>query len=114
VQSNLELIRQVLTSKMKESTATTAWRDSIRIHRVADPVDMTQQAAERELAVENLDRETALVRQVRGAMQRVDRGSYGVCLQCEEQISPKRLRAIPWAELCIVCQEWTDRPANAA
>jgi DnaK suppressor protein len=109
MKSNLELVRQVLRSKMKESTAATSLRDSIRIHQVADPIDMTQEAAEREMAIENLDRETALVRRVRAAMERIDDGSYGVCLECEEPISSKRLTAIPWAERCIICQEWADR-----
>jgi DnaK suppressor protein len=69
---------------------------------------MTQEAAEREMAMENLDRETALARRVRAAMERIEHGSYGVCPKCEGPISPKRQRAIPWAELCIICQEWTD------
>ena len=42
-------------------------------------------------------------------MERIEHSSYGVCLECEEPISPKRLKAIPWAERCIVCQEWADR-----
>jgi DnaK suppressor protein len=109
VQSNLELVKEVLKLKMKESRATTRSRDSIRIQQAADPVDMTQEAAEREMAMENLDRETALARRVRAAMERIDRSSYGMCLECEEPISPKRLKAIPWAELCIICQEWADR-----
>jgi DnaK suppressor protein len=112
MQSNLELVKEVLKSKMKESRATTRSRDSIRIQQAADPVDMTQEAAERETAMENLDRETALARRVRAAMERIDRGSYGVCLECQEPISPKRLKAIPWAELCIICQEWADRSGD--
>jgi DnaK suppressor protein len=112
MQSNLEFVRQVLKSKLRESTATRGLRDSIRIHQVADPTDMTQEAAEREMAMESLDRETALVRQLRTAMERIDHGSYGVCLECEEPISPKRLKAIPWAERCIICQEWADRSAG--
>jgi DnaK suppressor protein len=109
MKSNLELVKQVLKSKIRESATTTSLRDSIRIHQVADPVDMTQEAAEREMAMENLDRETALVRRLRAAMGRIDDGSYGMCLECEEPISPKRLNAIPWAERCIICQEWADR-----
>ena len=109
MKSNLELVKQVLKSKMKESTAATRLRDSIRIHQVADPIDMTQEAAEREMAIENLDRETALVRRLRAAMERIDHGLYGLCLECEEPISPKRLKAIPWAERCLICQEWADR-----
>jgi DnaK suppressor protein len=109
MQCDCELFRQMLKSKLNEAVATTGLRDSIRIHQVADPIDMTQQAAEREMAMQNLHRGAALVRQLRSAMERLDDGSYGICLQCEEPISPKRLKAVPWAELCIGCQETADR-----
>ena len=109
MQGTLELLRQVLKSKIDESAATTGLRDSIRIHQVADPFDMTQQAAEREMAMQNLHRGAALGRQLRSAIDRLDDGSYGICLQCEEPISPKRLKAVPWAEFCISCQEKADQ-----
>jgi DnaK suppressor protein len=61
------------------------------------------------LAIRNLDRESHLLRNVRGALQRMDDGSYGTCLHCDEEISPKRLEAVPWAAYCIRCQEMADR-----
>ncbi len=70
MRSNLEFVKQVLKSKMREFATTTNLRDSIRIHRIADPIDMTQEAAEREMAIENLDRETALARRVRAVIGR--------------------------------------------
>jgi DnaK suppressor protein len=109
MQSNLELFRQVLKSKLNEAIATIGLRESIRIEQVADPIDMTQQAAEREIAMQNLHRGAALVRQLRSAMERLDDRSYGICLQCEEPISPKRLKAVPWADFCISCQEMADQ-----
>ena len=109
MQNKLELCRQVLKAKINEAVATTGLRDSIRIQRAADPIDMTQQAAEREMAMQNLHRGAALVRQLRSALERLDDGPYGICLQCEEPISPKRLKAVPWAELCIGCQETADQ-----
>ena len=109
MKANLGLVRRVLESQLKEAAPTRGLRESIRINQVADPLDMTQQAAEREVAVLNLDRDTALARRLRSAIERLNDGSYGVCLQCEEDIAPKRLRAIPWAELCIRCQEMADR-----
>ena len=45
----------------------------------------------------------------RGALARIDDGSFGVCLHCEEDINPKRLNAVPWAPYCITCQEMADR-----
>jgi RNA polymerase-binding transcription factor len=112
MQSDLELLRQVLKSKINEAVATSGSRDSIRSQQVADPIDMTQQAAEREMAMQNLHRGAALFRQLRSAMTRLDDGSYGICLQCEEPISPKRLNAVPWDEFCISCQETADQSSS--
>ena len=109
MKAKLELVRRVLESQLKEAAPTRGLRESIRIYQVADPLEITQQAAEREVAVHNLDRDSALVRRLRSAIERLNDGSYGVCLQCEEDIAPKRLKAIPSAELCIHCQETADR-----
>jgi DnaK suppressor protein len=106
--TDLTLVRRTLESHQKRATYGRQLSDSIRIQQVADPTDMTQEAAERDVAVQILDRESALVRQLRSAIDRIDDGSYGFCLQCAEEIALKRLKAIPWAELCISCQESAD------
>ena len=72
-------------------------------------VDEVQLAGERELAIRNLDRESNLLRNVKGALIRVADGSYGICMHCEEEIKPKRLDAVPWTKYCIRCQEAADR-----
>jgi DnaK suppressor protein len=46
---------------------------------------------------------------VRSALRRIEEGSFGICLHCEEEISPKRVAAVPWTSLCIQCQEQADR-----
>jgi DnaK suppressor protein len=112
VKADLTLARQILEAQLKEATSSRGLGDAIRIHQVADPVDMTQEAAERDLAVLILDLESALVRRLRSAIDRIEDGSYGACLQCEEEIAPKRLGALPWAELCIRCQERADEMAQ--
>src|SRR5277367_6683880 len=101
----LKLARHNLERHLKEASSNKGLSDSIRIHQVADPVDMTQEAAERDVAVQLLDRESVLARRIRWALDRIQDGSYGICLQCEEEITPKRLKAMPWAERCIACQE---------
>ena len=68
-----------------------------------------QDATARELVIRNLDRESNLLRNVRAALQRIEDGTFGVCLHCEEDISPKRLNAVPWTPFCIQCQEMADR-----
>jgi hypothetical protein len=43
------------------------------------------------LAVQNLDRDSSVLRQIRHALARIANGTYGVCLHCEENILPKRM-----------------------
>jgi len=104
VTQDLKSLRQILEEQLKGANSSQALGDSIHVHRVADPADMTQEAAQREIAVRMLDRESAVVRQLRSAIERIKDGSYGLCLECEDEIAPARLKAIPWAELCIHCQ----------
>jgi DnaK suppressor protein len=112
VNTDLTPVRQLLDSQLKKAAFSHGGSDSIRIQQLADPVDMTQEAAERDIAVQILDRESTLFRRLRSAMNRIEDGSYGICLECEEESAPKRLRAIPWAELCITCQERADASMN--
>ena len=70
--STLKTVRRMLESRLKGALPTRGLRESIHIHHVADPLDITQQAADREVAVQNLDRESTLARQLRSAIQRVD------------------------------------------
>jgi len=108
----LDTVRQLLQSRLKEATETEGARESIRIQQVADPVDMTLLAADREMAMQSLDRRAGLVRRLRSALDRIEDGTYGICRECEEEIAPKRLKAIPWAELCVRCQEAADQSAR--
>ena len=101
--------RSVLDAKQGELVRQVRNRDGIAIEKSPDAFDEVQHASERELAIRNLDRESNLLRSVRGALRRLDEGSFGVCLHCEEDISPKRLAAVPWTPFCIECQEIVDR-----
>ena len=107
--SELEKYRTTLEAKKAEIAASLRNRDEIAIEKTADAIDEVQLAGERELAIRNLDRESVLLRQVRGALARLADGSYGTCMHCEEDISPKRLNAVPWTAFCIRCQEAADR-----
>ena len=101
--------KALLEAKQAELVGGLRNRDGIAIEKTADTMDEVQLAGERELAIRNLDRESNLLRNVRLALSRIADGSYGTCLHCEEDISPKRLAAVPWAPFCIQCQEIADR-----
>jgi DnaK suppressor protein len=107
-------VQQALERKVAELTQTLRKRDGIAIERSADQMDEIQYASERDLAIGNVDRESALLRNVKAALRRVRDRSFGTCLECELPISLKRLAAVPWASHCIQCQENSDREGRAA
>ncbi len=112
--SELSRFRKILEGRQSELAKVLRNREGITIEKSADALDEVQHAAERELAIRNLDRESHLLRNVKAALQRIDEGSYGTCLHCEEDISPKRLEAVPWAAYCIRCQEIADRSQDVS
>jgi DnaK suppressor protein len=107
--SELKKFKDILQARQAELELFVRNREGIAIEKSPDALDEVQHAAERELAIRNLDRESQLLRNVRGALRRIDEGTFGVCLHCEEDISPKRLAAVPWTPFCIQCQEIADR-----
>lgn len=107
--TELEKHKAVLLAKQVELSEGLRNRADIAIEKSPDALDEVQLAGERELAIRNLDRESALLRNVRLALARIAEGTYGICLHCEEDIKPKRLDAVPWAVYCIKCQEAADR-----
>jgi DnaK suppressor protein len=108
--SDSQRARQVLESKLLEITNPAGWRDSIAVRPSADATDTTLQIAEREMAGRSLSRNASLARDLRGALNRLAEGAYGVCIDCEEAISSRRLTAVPWAARCLSCQESVENP----
>jgi DnaK suppressor protein len=53
-------------------------------------------------------RNQAVLGQIDAALKRINDGSFGECLNCEQEINRKRLEAIPWVPYCITCQELLD------
>lgn len=50
-----------------------------------------------------------ILRRVDEALDRIEKGEYGVCVECEKKMQTGRLDAVPWARHCIECQELQDR-----
>ncbi len=110
--SELNRVKKVLEARQSELAKVLRNREGIVIEKSPDALDEVQHATERELAIRNLDRESHLLRNVRGALQRIQDGSYGICMHCDGEISPRRLEAVPWAGYCIRCQELADRSSD--
>jgi DnaK suppressor protein len=106
--TELREFKAILKARQVELALAMRKRDGITIEKTPDALDEVQLATERELATRNLERESRLLRSVRQALSRIEAGTYGLCLQCEEEISAKRLNALPWTALCINCQKQAD------
>jgi len=106
--NNQAKYRAALEAKLAELLAARGRREEITIEKAPDAVDDLQLTTLRELAISKLNREFRLLREVRSALARLDEGTYGICLNCEEPIAPRRLEAIPWAAYCVRCQEAID------
>lgn len=98
----------ILEARIAELERGLRQRDGIAVEQSADQFEEIQRASERDLAISNIDRGSRQLRDARAALRRIRDGSFGVCQECEEEIHPKRLLAIPWASLCIRCQEDFD------
>jgi len=101
----LEHFRKILTIKQAGLSDGRTNREAIAIETAADELDRIQQAQERDFAMGAIDRDSLRLREIRAALQRIDDGTFGMCLNCEEEIAAKRLAAVPWTALCIICQE---------
>lgn len=106
-QTNLAGFWDALRTKQTELTKTRRL-DGIAIERSADELEEADYKTARELAFAGLNRESAVRRNVESALLRFQDGSFGICLHCRNGISKRRLEAVPWAPLCIACQEAAD------
>jgi len=82
--------------------------ESIAIERSADALEEAQYKSAREVAIAGLNRESSVRRDVAMALLRIQNGTFGVCVHCDNDISRRRLEAVPWTSLCIRCREAAD------
>jgi DnaK suppressor protein len=101
--------RAILESRRTELENRNRSRGALAIEASPDELDRIQDSQERELAIGALDRNSTRLREVRAALVRIETGKFGICVECEEEIHPKRLAAVPWASSCVVCQEAADQ-----
>ncbi len=76
-----------------------------RLDCPSDEGDLSQQHHEEWIFLNRNTIDMKLLREISDALHRLDEGQYGICLECEEPISSKRLDAVPWARYCVTCQE---------
>jgi len=101
--------RAVLQDKKRELSVGLRRRWDIAPVSSPDSVEEVQLTEVRELEIDSLDRRVGLLREVEDALSRLSDGSFGACRLCDAKIKPTRLNAVPWAALCIDCQENAEK-----
>ena len=74
-----------------------------------DPTDRASMESERNFELRIRDRERKLIGKIKEALERIDDGSFGICDECGEDISEKRLKARPVTTLCIDCKKRQEK-----
>lgn len=107
--------RALLEAKREEILSKARQREDLWIVQTNEQIEKAQLAGEREFAVRALERDRKVLLQIGETLERMDDGGFGICLECEGPIAPKRLAAVPWAAYCVRCQESIDtrEAANA-
>ena len=85
-----------------------------RAEMTKDPYGSASTAHDDELAAINVDRLARDLRLIDRALADIDAGRYGICLECEEPIAAKRLKALPFASRCVECQARSERLERVA
>jgi DnaK suppressor protein len=102
---NVKTLREKAQELRRRMSAEKAAAFVSRLEDPSDSGDLSQQSHEEWLFLNRNSLEKSLLRDVEEALERVEQGVYGVCQECDEAISAKRLQALPWAKFCVRCQE---------
>ncbi len=103
IKENLVAEREVISRKLNGSDL------SIDDSETPDPVDLAVSNYSKNVQLSLSENESRQLDLVNEAIERLDDDEYGICQNCEEEINPKRLAAVPWARYCLDCQELVEQ-----
>lgn len=95
--------RDLLIEKLKGNDL------SVDDSETPDPVDLAVRNYSKNVMLAVSENESKQLALIDEALVRIDDDEYGVCMNCEKEINPKRLAAIPWARYCLECQELLEK-----
>ena len=106
----LEQYKKKLEQRQQELRRTVS--RNVAYGRAADSDDIAQDVADKaansytkEFLFSQSSNDRALLARVEEALVRIREGNFGECINCGNEVNPKRLEAVPWARYCIQCQE---------
>lgn len=106
--ANLQKIRQNLEEDLERlllNTNDSQVKQGNGTESNLDRGDLAQDYVARERRLALQDVEESQVAQIKEALKRIENGTYGICADCGDTIPPERLEIIPYATLCVNCQQ---------
>jgi DnaK suppressor protein len=98
--------KMLLAQKAELTTRINGRMGEVYIDREPDDeAALATDSVTKDMAVATLERERRTLQEIEGALKRIKSGEYGVCASCGEAIPDARLKALPWARVCVGCAE---------
>ena len=88
--------------------------EQITVENTEDEGDLATISHDRELLYNLHESDFQRLRFIKEALKALDRGQYGECVRCGEDINEKRLLAVPWATMCIRCQVEAEKDRKSS
>jgi DnaK suppressor protein len=108
--SNSDKIKQKLIAERESLMAKLSGNDlSVDASETPDPVDLAVRNYSKNVMLAVSENESRQVILINEALERIADEEYGACQNCEKEINPKRLDAVPWARYCLECQELVEQ-----
>jgi len=113
IRKRLEQDLRAAVGRLRQLGGATALEDLLGPHgehwAFADEVDEIQANERREIGFATRELLVDRVNRIAAALERLDAGEYGVCVECGETIAPARLRVMPEVTTCVRCQDRLER-----
>jgi RNA polymerase-binding protein DksA len=119
-EANMDALKQDLekrrTTVMRtlQTTMRSTREEGDRAEISKDPYGSASSSHDDELAAITVERLARDLKLIDRALADIDAGRYGTCVECEEPIAPKRLKALPFATRCVECQARSERLERVA
>ena len=109
-----EILLGLREELMKEAQKVDQGEIDVVAEDMADVADRSSLETDRNFTLRLLDRDRKLLHKIDDAFSRLEKGEFGVCDECGEDIGEKRLKARPVATLCIACKENSEAEEKRA
>jgi len=106
-----DFLRRLLNERekvIKSIERTRSAESEIGAQKTEDEGDLATISQEKDILLCLHESVFTRLRFIQQGLTAIERGDYGECSRCGEDISTKRLEAVPWARTCISCQEATE------